>query len=1121
MESLSVRNDNQIGSSGMPATASAFRRLLPNIRQRLLRRAAQIKPYAQVILTAKYVAPEVAARRVAMCQQCDECRVRPSGAKWCRMCGHGIGGADLRIEDLATYEEHLPRWGCKHPLRKEGKGWPIGEDGSWSKAESLDLREHGVEHVATPTLIPDADLKAAVRDSQVQCRSLLFSGDGKPVDLENLFRGRSCFLICGGSSFGRLDHSKLREPGILTMGVNNSPKTFRPNLWTCCDAPDHYIRSIWLDPTILKLAPMEFCHSHVFDSDRWNYLDITLADCPNVFCYRSRSGFDPAKFLTGDSCFGGNDDRNGNGRSVMLPAIRLLYYLGVRRVFLLGCDFRMTNNHAYHLGQPGASDSTQRHNNYNILRERFRLLRPVFEAAGLRIYNCNLKSKLDAFETISFDHAYAKCLEEWGNIDVVTERTIGLHNRPKPEPPGPQPARNRFWHSEPVIPPIVHFVWLGSPLPTTAANLIKRFKKLNPSLKVKLWTKIPAKMPAVLRAAAEKMPQLCQQADLVRLWVLSTHGGIYLDTDIYFLRSMEGLRHYENFIVRGNDKRIFNGVMGFAKSNPVLCLLLRKACALAPTAGPEMIRTLFGPRLVTDFHSEHPGQLNVLPSHYFYIVHSHASALSFVKGSPEDQKREIYNRRGRMTDSVQPFAIHLWGFPADAMPTQVGRSSFARVRPNTQSIPANESEHPAGNIRHLPRFRTSRAGAIVSAFHSRNDDWVLPHKLRVLSAICDRVLVILDRSPQSEVICKRFSKVEVMHWENTRSIPDIGSRGLLCEEGLMRQTAWNWCAAQRPENVILGDSDEVPTPDIVPWLASRPQDVDLWYMDWVNLFQDAGHAIGGRNIWSFEVPTNNKKGVVVRYRPDGDYHYRTDMTQHCRLEPSPLSQFRAVIDDRHRLLESPKLVHYKWANWERWSNHPQVKLPEFSTFLKNVKTVPVPRAWLWRWDADELLRTLPDPVAVVGNGPVNGRGEEIDAHQSVLRLNDFHIVGYEMHIGSKTTAWCANCWEDVPKRPWTGEVFTHYTDNEQYGRISSWLGAYPHLRVPTMSWIEPARVYKQAKPSTGLVLLTRLIHHGKRVDAYGFDGMKTGHLWNPRHKHDHGDESGALAALAGKGVKFV
>jgi glycosyltransferase involved in cell wall biosynthesis len=270
---------------------------------------------------------------------------------------------------------------------------------------------------------------------------LLFTADNEPANQQNLYRGRSCFLICGGPSFEKLDHSKLRQPGVLTMGVNNSPKTFRPNLWTCGDEPDHFIRSIWLDPTILKLAPLEFRNAHVFDSDEWKYLDKTVADCPNVWFYKRHMGFDPARFLTADTCCWGNEDRHGGGRSVMLPTLRLLHYLGIRRIFLLGCDFWMSSKRAYHFNQRSAADSTRRNNNsYNVLRERFKQLQPIFEASGLHIYNCNPESKLDVFEKIGFDRAIAMSLEEWGNINVATERTAGLYNLQKPQPIRPKPT---------------------------------------------------------------------------------------------------------------------------------------------------------------------------------------------------------------------------------------------------------------------------------------------------------------------------------------------------------------------------------------------------------------------------------------------------------------------------------------------------------------------------------------------------------------------------------------------------------------------------------------------------------------------------------------------------------
>lgn len=52
-------------------------------------------------------------------------------------------------------------------------------------------------------------------------------------------------------------------------------------------------------------------------------------------------------------------------------------------------------------------------------------------------------------------------------------------------------------------------------------------------------------------------------------------------------------------------------------------------------------------------------------------------------------------------------------------------------------------------------------------------------------------------------------------------------------------------------------------------------------------------------------------------------------------------------------------------------------------------------------------------IAIVGNSPIlleKEYGEEIDAHDIVVRFNNFVIDGYEKHCGCKTTDICFNCW---------------------------------------------------------------------------------------------------------------
>lgn len=265
---------------------------------------------------------------------------------------------------------------------------------------------------------------------------MFFSQDHHNLWLNDIYRGASAFLICSGPSFAQLDYKKLYEPNMLTMGLNNSVKTFRPNMWVSVDSPDHFVRSIWLDSKIMKFVPI--CHSAkpIFNSDTWRWMDIKVGDCPNIVYYRRNEHFQAKQFLTEDTINWGDHKDYGGGRSVMLAAIRILYLLGVRRVFLLGCDFNMAEDKPqnYHFEQNRATGSIKGNNStYKKLINRFEQLRPIFEERGFYVYNCNPDSGLKAFDFVSFDRAVELVNAEWGNIDVKNERTSGMYDEEKPK----------------------------------------------------------------------------------------------------------------------------------------------------------------------------------------------------------------------------------------------------------------------------------------------------------------------------------------------------------------------------------------------------------------------------------------------------------------------------------------------------------------------------------------------------------------------------------------------------------------------------------------------------------------------------------------------------------------
>lgn len=265
--------------------------------------------------------------------------------------------------------------------------------------------------------------------NRLQPAPLFFTKDSHPLPILDIYQGRSAFLIASGPSFKLIDQSRLRQPGIITMGLNNSAKTFRPNMWTSVDSPTNWIRSIWLDPAIQKFVPLSHVNKKLFDSNNWKMTNQTVGDCPNVIYFKRNEHFQARQFLTEDCFNWGNSGKNGGGRSVMLLAIRILYVLGFRKVYLLGCDFNMSPDAKYHFDQDRHRGSIKgNQSTYQKLNEWFKELRPLFEKEDYHVFNCNPESNLKAFKFISFEEAHDEALSHLDHIDVANERTRGLYD---------------------------------------------------------------------------------------------------------------------------------------------------------------------------------------------------------------------------------------------------------------------------------------------------------------------------------------------------------------------------------------------------------------------------------------------------------------------------------------------------------------------------------------------------------------------------------------------------------------------------------------------------------------------------------------------------------------------
>ncbi len=274
----------------------------------------------------------------------------------------------------------------------------------------------------------------------------LYTSNGESISLENFYMGSSCFLLCSGPSLNNLDLSLLNKRGIMTMAVNNAWSIYKPNLWICVDDPGNFIDIGWKDPSILKFAPIGHVHRNLQvkeDNGTFRTSQFKVKEMPSVLYFRRNDKFDAQNFLNQNTINWGNGEKNidelGNkgGRSVMLAAIRILYYLGFRRVFLLGADFKMQdgqNNYAFKQDRTNSSINSN-NNTYKALNSRFNALKPIFDSLNYKIYNCNKDSGLESFPFVNYETAvkqissnFNKKIDTFGWYDKK-EKEIQENNR--------------------------------------------------------------------------------------------------------------------------------------------------------------------------------------------------------------------------------------------------------------------------------------------------------------------------------------------------------------------------------------------------------------------------------------------------------------------------------------------------------------------------------------------------------------------------------------------------------------------------------------------------------------------------------------------------------------------
>ncbi|MGO5501189.1 glycosyltransferase family 32 protein [Paratractidigestivibacter faecalis] len=125
-----------------------------------------------------------------------------------------------------------------------------------------------------------------------------------------------------------------------------------------------------------------------------------------------------------------------------------------------------------------------------------------------------------------------------------------------------------------MISKVIHYCWFGGkPLPHTARKCLQSWERFCPDYEIKRWdeTNFDTRQHPFV-ASAYDAGAWAFVSDWARLKILYDNGGIYLDTDVKLIKTLDGLLDNQCYIGVQQSERLCTTGLGFGclKSSPVV-----------------------------------------------------------------------------------------------------------------------------------------------------------------------------------------------------------------------------------------------------------------------------------------------------------------------------------------------------------------------------------------------------------------------------------------------------------------------------------------------------------------------------------------------------------------------
>lgn len=114
-----------------------------------------------------------------------------------------------------------------------------------------------------------------------------------------------------------------------------------------------------------------------------------------------------------------------------------------------------------------------------------------------------------------------------------------------------------------MIPKIIHYVWFGGEKPQSVLDNIESWKLYCPDYEIREWNETNCEIyDCAFLNEARAVGKYGFVSDVIRLFVLCKYGGIYLDTDVRLLSTMDPFLCCPSFIGKELPFRLSSAVIG-------------------------------------------------------------------------------------------------------------------------------------------------------------------------------------------------------------------------------------------------------------------------------------------------------------------------------------------------------------------------------------------------------------------------------------------------------------------------------------------------------------------------------------------------------------------------------